>query len=81
MSLYLKKFLTGEVPLSLLNIQMVALDMMVLSTPPETILKHEEAMGGGKKQESHKSCSAQGSKRQKVLSMGKDQQHHRMGLF
>lgn len=81
LSLYLKEFLTGEVPLSILDIQMVALDMMLLPTPPETILKHGEAMGGGRKQESHNTCSAQGSKKWKVLSLGKGQQHHRTGLF
>lgn len=47
-SLCLRGFFTGEVLLSILNIQIVALDMMLLLTPPETIPKHGEAAGSGK---------------------------------
>lgn len=70
-SLCLKGFLTGEVLLSILDIQVVSLDMTLLLTPPATTLKHGEAVGGGKKQGSHNSSSAHVSKRWKIFILGK----------
>lgn len=75
-SLCLKGFLIGDVLLSILDIQMVALDMMLLLTPPETIPKYGEAVGDGRKQGSHNSSSAHNSKRWKVFSLGRGKQHH-----
>ena len=48
-SLCLKGLVIGEALLSITDIQMVALDMTLLLTPPETIPKHGEAAGGGRK--------------------------------
>lgn len=79
--LCLKAFLIGEVLLSMLDIQLVALDMMLLLTPPETDLKHGEAAGGGRKQGSHNPPSAHDSKRWKVLSLERGKQHHRTGFL
>jgi len=50
-SLCLKGFLTGKVLLSILDIQMVALNKTLLQTPPETIPKHKEAEDGGRSRE------------------------------
>lgn len=79
----LKAFLIGEVLLSMLDIQLVALDMTLLLTPPETVLKHVEAAGGGggRKQGSHNPSSARDSKRWKVLSLERGKQRHRTGFL